>query len=195
MDSFQTMRRHETMDEDKTSIKIRDFIVRFAFTLIAALAIIYYMSRNWKWYTEDLPNIAVHPQWANPTVNLIIWGIWMGLISIVWPRHAYKHADQVRMDLLYPILLVMVFITWLLFFEMHDLGSAKWFGIISVFLSAYILYEGFLVDQAVSWTSVITFSILIYSVAQFWYYDKNRLEMCVPEPSCPPCSTYPVRTA
>ena len=170
-----------------------EFSARFVLVLIAFLATLYMAAGNWDWYTNDLDGSVKQPVWANATVNWIIGLVWFTISAYVWNRHHDKHTDQIRIDLFYPIILILVFIMFTLFFEQRDLGAAKWAGVLAIISLGYILYEGFVADGIVAALLVVNFAILLYIVAQIWYLSKNELlestVVCMTEPcatACPP---------
>lgn len=143
-------------------------------TLVAFLAVTYMAASNWQWYKNDLGHSIKHPDWANHTSNWIIWVVWFGISLFVWNRHQVKHLDAVRMDLFYPVVLLLTFIMFTLFFEQRQLGAAKFCGILNIILMGYIIYEGFVTDSLVAGLLVVNFAILLYTVAQMWYFSRNE---------------------
>lgn len=155
---------------------VRAFSLRFVVVLAFALLTGYFVGKNWSWYTKDLQEEVKIPVWANPTVNMILWIVWYAALGLIWHRNAEKHPDTTRIDLFYPIILLVSFLTLLLFFSMHDLGAAKWFGVLLVILVAYMVYEAFVADYYVGAVWIIHLGITLYTVAQLWYFDKNHLD-------------------
>lgn len=151
-----------------------EFSIRAVLVAITFIAVLYMAASNWQWYVNDLGHTVKHPKWASTTANCILWGIWFAISGFVWHRHQVKHKALVKMDLVYPSLLVSVFIMFTLFFEQRDLGAAKWFGIFSVVVMSYIIYEGFVTDPLVSGLLTIELAILLYTVAQIWHASKNE---------------------
>lgn len=150
--------------------------LRLVLIVITFLVVLYMATSNWDWYTGDLDNTVKQPSWSNPTVNWIIMCVWFVISLFVWNRHHDKHQDQIRIDLFYPIVLILVAITFILFFEQRDLGAAKWFGVLSIIALGYVLYEGFVADGLVAGLLIVNFGILLYVVAQIWYFSKNEIE-------------------
>lgn len=155
---------------------VQMFSIRFCVTLVFALMTGYFAGKNWKWYTEDLQDEAELPVWANPTVNMILWIVWFTVIGLAWHEHAERHHDTTRMDLLFPIVLLIAFLTLLLFFSMHDFAAAKWFGVLLVIIVAYMTYEGFVSHVLVGSSWVYVLGVTVYTVSQLWFIDKNKIE-------------------
>ena len=152
--------------------------LRLVLTVISFLVVLYMATSNWDWYTSDLDHSVKQPNWANATINWIIGIVWFVISAFVWNRHHATHRDSIRIDLFYPIVFILVTVMFILFFEQRDLGAAKWVGVLSVISSGYILYEGFVADPLVASLLIVNFGILLYLVAQIWYYSKNELEEC-----------------
>lgn len=160
---------------DKNSFKVLgiELSIRLFLVVLAFLATLYMVASNWQWYDSNMDGKVDRPSWSNPVVNWIIMLVWFIITVIVWNLHHRLHKDPVRIDLFYPIILILVFITITLFFEQRDLEAAKWFGVLSVLIMAYILYEGFVTSSIVSLMLIVNFAILLYIVAQMWWFSKN----------------------
>jgi hypothetical protein len=151
-----------------------EFSVRAVLVAITFIAVLYMVASNWQWYVNDLGNTVKHPKWASTTANCILWVLWFIISVFVWHRHQVKHKALVKMDLVYPALLVSVFIMFTLFFEQRDLGAAKWFGVFSIVVMTYLIYEGFVTDALVSTLLTVELAILLYTVAQIWHASRNE---------------------
>ena len=149
--------------------------MRLVLVGVAFLATLYMAASNWDWYKNDLGHTVSQPAWASETVNWIIWLLWFMASGFVWNRHQIKHKEVVRMDLFYPLTLFLTFIMFTLFFEQRQLGAAKWCGVITIIVMAYLIYEGVVTDGLVTTLLVCQFAILLYTVAQMWYLDKNEI--------------------
>jgi len=128
---------------------------------------------NWEWYTNDLGGSVKLPKWASATSNWILWAVWFLVSGFSWHRHQVKHKQMVKMDLVYPALLIMIFVMFTLFFEQRHLGAAKWAGVIAVVIMTYIIYEGFVTDGLVTTLMTLNYAILLYTVAQIWHASRN----------------------
>lgn len=164
-------------DKSDLSKKIKflgvEFSLRVLLVGITFVAVLYMAAANWDWYVNDLGGTVKHPKWASPLSNWVLWIVWFLISAFSWHRHQIKHKQVVKMDLVYPSLLVMVFITFTLFFEQRHLGAAKWAGVIAVVINSYILYEGFVTDGIVTSLMTCNYAILLYTVAQIWHASRN----------------------
>lgn len=148
--------------------------LRLMVIVVALLSITYMAASNWQWYENDLGGTIKHPQWASPTSNWIIWLIYFGITLFIWNKHQIAHPEMVKMDLYYPISLILTFIFFTLFFEQRQLGAAKWFGLLNVIVVAYMIFSEFLREPVLSVLLTINFAIMLYTVCQLWYYSKNE---------------------
>jgi len=156
--------------------KMVEFSARFVLVIIAFLAIFYVASSNWDWYVDELELQIEHPKWGNPTVNLYLVSIFFGIFALVWNKHHLKHKEQMKIDLFYPFVIILLFVTFTLFFEQRDFKLSRWFGVLSIINLAIILYDSFFVDAIVSGMLIVELSILVYIVAQIWYYSKGSIK-------------------
>ena len=156
-----------------------EFSARLILVGVAFIATMYMAASNWEWYTNDLGQTVKQPNWASEPVNGIIWLVWFAISGFVWHRHQVKHKEQVRMDLFYPVVLMLTFIMFTLFFEQRHFGAAKWAGVLNIIVMAYIIYEGFVTDGLVAGLLIAQFGILLYTVAQIWWFSKNECSSSV----------------
>lgn len=150
--------------------------LRLVLIILSFLVVVYTASSNWDWYTSNLDNTVKTPSWSNPTINWIIVSIWFIVLAFVWNLQHTKHPDQIRIDLIYPLSLILITVTFILFFEQRDIDSAKLAGVLSIICLGYLLYEAFQVDTLSASLLIINFGILLYVEAQIWYFSKNQID-------------------
>lgn len=154
-----------------------EILLRLGLILISIAVLAYITSTNWDWYNNQLEHITKQPNWANSTINLIIVSVWFAIVAFVWNHHYCRpERHHYRLDFLYPVILILVILMFILFFELRDFNAAKWVGVASVIVMAYLLYEAFVCNPFISGLLIVNFGILVYVVAQIWYYSKHVFE-------------------
>jgi tryptophan-rich sensory protein len=183
------------MSSNAKSAKLKDFMngeitVRVMVVVVAFIAVLYMAASNWSWYVDNLGDSVKHPKWASPVSNGILWLVWFVISAFVWHIHQTKHKQIAKMDLVYPALLIMVFIMFTLFFEQRHFGAAKWAGVIAIVIMSYIIYEGLVTSGYVTGLLLINYAILLYTVAQIWHASRNeqvvKSDERKPQQSCAP---------
>lgn len=142
--------------------------------LFAAVLVVYFVSRNWSWYKNDLSDDGIRPDWASEYINVIIWSIWYITFGWLWSYHLRHHPDARMINMMYLLLLGLTFIWQVYMFEKRSFTFAKWVATLSLFVLAYLLYDAYTRGlYMVVFAMLVHTLIVFWSVVQLWYSDSK----------------------
>lgn len=142
--------------------------------LVAAVLVVYFVSRNWSWYKNDLSDDGIRPDWASEYINVIIWSIWYITFGWLWSYHLRHHPDSRMINMMYLLLLGLTFIWQVYMFEKRSFTFSKWVATLSLFVLAYLLYDAYTRGlYMVVFAMLVHTLIVFWSVVQLWYSDSK----------------------
>lgn len=142
--------------------------------IVAAILVVYFVSRNWSWYKNDLSDDGVRPDWASEYVNIIIWSIWYITFGWLWSYHLRYHPDPKFINMMYLLILGLTFIWQVYMFEQRSFMFPKWIASLSLLAMLYLAYDSYTRGlHMVVFASLVHLLIVLWSVIQLWYSDSN----------------------
>lgn len=153
----------------------QDFALRTATVFVVGLIAAWIVNRHWSWFVKDLEEDGIRPGYVSPTTNAVLWFVWYVTLGSLWGFHLRNHPNRVKVDGLYPLLLLLTISWQVALFEKRSTTASKWIALSSLFVLLYIMYDSY--GSGTWWVglSLMLHTLLVaWTTLQLWHIDNRN---------------------
>lgn len=171
--------------DERKGFAMRTFVAIFFLILVA-----YFTSRNWQWYSEDLSDEGIRPEYASPFVNIIIFTIYFLSFSWLWSFCLKHHPNPRFINTMFALILLLTFTFIVYMFEQRSFTFPKWMASLTLLLMLYLIYDFYVRGlYMLIFAMLVHFLIIVWATIQLWYSDAKHND-CGSHSESSSCSSY-----
>lgn len=170
---------HKMMDNFSDNGR-KGLAARTLTVLLVAILVVYFVSRNWSWYKNDLSDDGIRPEWASEYINIVTWVIWYLTLGWLWSYHLRYHPDSRKINMMYVGILGFTFMWQVYMFENRTFTFPKFIASLVLLMMLYLMYDAYTRGLYMVVFSLIVHTLIVaWAVMQLWYSDsKMNQENC-----------------